>query len=428
MTFYYFALSPQGLQQKMDLFYEYCGHTLLLINAIKSAVAYHGSFRAAQLPTFHFNGEQVDIVKRYTYVGMVYRTGDFRAFSSIIEPHYTNKAAKARKIAHAVLHIESMIGCLPVHEGKILYMGCIDPHLIQGCEVAIDTSPTLIEQLNTIQLSFFRRLLGLSKTSIKVPIYITETGIIPLHLRRLQLQIRSLAYFIDCPNNALVRAALNESIALNSSGHSSWFGDLKQVIEKLAPSAKLPDNNVIISSTELVRVSKRSYILLLHKEPLENGRLVYHDICMHTYLNDIQNSQHRKALTKFITGDHPLAVVRLTWTDNHRLQVPYDERLCRFCKSGVETPEHALLSCPHVPLAVRRNSYLEQLYILNPNVMAYTNDMIGASYIAYLASCRPFFSILAEWVYEVTNVYEGSPLYVPYNTKDIDHLSLWQYT
>ncbi|KAE9399894.1 hypothetical protein BT96DRAFT_772923, partial [Gymnopus androsaceus JB14] len=75
---------------------------------------------------------------------------------------------------------------LPVHEGKILYTGCVDPHLIYGSEVGIDASKALIDQVINVQLAFFRRLLGLSKTSIRVAIY-TETGIIPLQFRWLNL-------------------------------------------------------------------------------------------------------------------------------------------------------------------------------------------------------------------------------------------------
>lgn len=44
-------------------------------------------------------------------------------------------------------------------------------------------------------------------------------------------------------------------------------------------------------------------------------------MCARTYLGDIQNVRHRKALTKLICGDHLLVVARLAWTDNHRLEV-----------------------------------------------------------------------------------------------------------
>ncbi|KAE9395700.1 hypothetical protein BT96DRAFT_744866, partial [Gymnopus androsaceus JB14] len=359
------ALSPKGLQYKMDLFFAYCGDNFLIINAIKSIIGYHGP-APEYLPRFYFNGEVVKIVDVYTYVGMAFRSGPFRAFSSVLQDHFVKKSEKARKVAHAVLHVESMIGALPVHEGKILYMGCVDPHLIYGSEVAINASKALMDQVVNVQLAFFRRLLGLSKTSIRVAIY-TETGIIPLQFRWLNLALRALAYFLSRPTNTFVRAALNESIDLDSAGKKSWFKGLKDVINTLCPHYELPDNTTLCSasdstvlgdfnkaiqtavttwiSDELNHVSKRSYLLQIRQEPQENGRLKYHISCLRHYLSEIQNPRHRKALTRLITGDHSLAVVRLNWSDNHRLQVPHEQRLCRFCTQEVETPEHALLQC-----------------------------------------------------------------------------------
>jgi hypothetical protein len=432
------ALSPKGLQCKMNLFYIYCGNNFLLINAIKSAIGYHGPAPPVShlMPIFYFNGEQVKIVDKYTYVGMTYKSGPYRNFSSVLELHYLEKAKKARKIGHAVLHIESMIGALPAHEGKILYTGCIDPHLIYGCEVAIDTSKALTDHLVGVQLSFFRRLLGLSKTSIKVSVY-TETGIPPIQLRRLELALSTLQYLLDRSPDMYVRAALNESIALNSAGKKSWLGDLKEVVSIWLPNYKLPSNQsltdaadgtilgkfneAITSATntwiqdELERVKKRSYLIQLRKEPTANGETKYRDACLRTYLKDIDNSQHLKAMTRLIAGDHSLAVVRLTWTDNHRIQVPYDERLCRFCRLSVETPEHALLDCTHVPLAIRRHTFFNDFYNLYPNAVKYTLNKNKAAYVGYLISCQISFSIVAKWIFDVLKIYDSTPLYVPTN-------------
>ncbi|KAE9397578.1 hypothetical protein BT96DRAFT_1035341, partial [Gymnopus androsaceus JB14] len=381
---------------------------LSVIRNFKSIIGYHGP-APEYLPRFYFNGEVVKIVDVYTYVGMAFRSGPFRAFSSVLQDHFVKKSEKARKVAHAVLHVESMIGALPVHEGKILYMGCVDPHLIYGSEVAIDASKALMDQVVNVQLAFFRRLLGLSKTSIRVAIY-TETGIIPLQFRWLNLALRALAYFLSRPTNTFVRAALNESIDLDSAGKKSCASD----------STVLGDFNKAIQtavttwiSDELNRVSKRSYLLQIRQEPQENGRLKYHISCLRHYLSEIQNPRHHKALTRLITGDHSLAVVRLTWSDNHRLQVPHEQRLCRFCTQEVETPEHALLQCPHQALVDLRASFCRDFKSLHPQGLTYTTVMDQPTYVAYLASCRPTFAVLAKWVFEVLKIYDGTPLLIP---------------
>ncbi|KAE9396730.1 hypothetical protein BT96DRAFT_1039114 [Gymnopus androsaceus JB14] len=329
----------------MDLFYAYCGNHFLIINTIKSLIGYHGP-APVYLPKFHFNGEDVEIVDVYTYVSMAFRLGPFNAFSSVLQDHFVNKTKKASKVAHAVLHIESMIGALPLQEGKILYMGCVDPHLIYGCEAHMD-------QVIDVQLAFFHWLLGLSKTSIYVAIY-TETGIIPVQFHQ--------------PADTFIRAALNESIALDSAGKQSWFRGLKTVINSLYSTA-LGDFNT--------------------------------------------KPWHCKALTHLITGDHSLAVVRLTWIDNHRLQVPYEHRLCCFCTKEVETPEHALLQCPHQPLVESRNVFWGTFKALHPHGLIYTTAMDQLAYVAYLASCHASYAALAKWVFEILKIYDGTPLLIP---------------
>ncbi|KAE9397031.1 hypothetical protein BT96DRAFT_966326 [Gymnopus androsaceus JB14] len=329
------ALSPEGLQRKMDLFYTYCGNNFLIINAIKSVIGYHGP-PPLWNPKFYFNGVEVEIVDEYTYVGMGFRCGVFRVFSSVFQNYYTAKSKKGLTASHAVLH------------RTMLYMGCIDPQLIYGCEVALDTSEALLANLIAVQKSFFRRLLGLSKTAIVVATY-TETGIIPLQFRRLELALRFLSYLLGRPASTYVRAALEESLILDSQGKKSWIGDLKNVIAKWCPDFSLPLTDALLNATDSTimgnfkeccekamhawidselstRVVSRTYILKLRKEPSANA-----------------NVKHRKAFTKLITGDHPLAVVRLTWPNNHRTEIPHHDRLCRFCKTAVETPEHAML-------------------------------------------------------------------------------------
>ncbi|KAE9385459.1 hypothetical protein BT96DRAFT_892074 [Gymnopus androsaceus JB14] len=394
----------------MNLFYAYCGNALLIINAIKSVAAYHGP-PPQVLPHFYFNNEEVEIVDCYTYVGMSFGTGKFNVFSSVVGKHYDNKAQKALKVAHAVLHVESMIGSLPVCEGKILYMGCIDPHLIYGCEVTPDTSKALLDKLVGVQLSFFRWLLGLSKTSIKVAVF-SETGITystPIQFRRITLTIRYLAYLLSRPMDSYVRAALNKSITLQQAGYKTWFGDLLSVLKTLCPDLTLPGGDTLQNAV----TPDHSYLLKLRKEPLENNKMVYKTACMRTYLESIENHRHCKALTRLLVGDHSLAVVRLTWTDNHRMMVPHDERVCRFCKEAVETPEHALLVCRHIPLAERRQQFLAEFYASQPRAIVLRSDMDPIAYTAYLASCRSSFSIFAKWVFEVLKIYDSCPLYVP---------------
>ncbi|KAF5367011.1 hypothetical protein D9758_003843 [Tetrapyrgos nigripes] len=123
------VMLPEGLQQKMNLFYNWCKVNFMVINALKSFIVYHGP-APDFIPIFLFDQDIVPIVEDYVYVRMKLHSGNFLVFSSVAAPHYENKAAKAHSVAHSILHIESMIGILPLEEGKLLYTACVDPHLI----------------------------------------------------------------------------------------------------------------------------------------------------------------------------------------------------------------------------------------------------------------------------------------------------------
>ncbi|KAF9061848.1 hypothetical protein BDP27DRAFT_1234514, partial [Rhodocollybia butyracea] len=295
---------------------------------------------------------------------------------SLFQMHYTEKAKKARKTAHAVLHIESMVGALPVHEATTLYMGCVDPHLTYGCEVTIDTCNSSSDVINDVRKSFYRQLLGLSKT---IRAIFSETGIMRLKHCRFLLQVCFLDYLLTRPLDCLARTALNDSINLHLCNKPSWFSDLIEVKSNLCPHLTFPNANHLLTATsaeslvqnELFRVEKCSYLLCLHKEPQENGLVKYHTMCRRQYLANVYNAQHRKALTRILAGDHSLAVVRLTWADNHHVPVPHNERLCRFCKCKVETPEHAMLKCLHPPIINMRASFLAKFYTIQPNAIPY---------------------------------------------------------
>ncbi|KAF9042824.1 hypothetical protein BDZ89DRAFT_902485, partial [Hymenopellis radicata] len=46
-----------------------------------------------------------------------------------------------------------------------------------------------------------------------------------------------------------------------------------------------------------------------------------------------------------LLSHHHLAIEEMRYTRRGQEPVPRQRRLCRFCESAIETPEHALLSC-----------------------------------------------------------------------------------
>ena len=91
--------------------------------------------------------------------------------------------------------IKDMTGRLTPRELKQLYMARVNCHLIHGCEIAPDSEDVHVKQLMTVQVSFIRQMLNLHRRSIVAPLF-TETGIIPLRVRRVLLTLSHLVYFL----------------------------------------------------------------------------------------------------------------------------------------------------------------------------------------------------------------------------------------
>jgi hypothetical protein len=80
----------------------------------------------------------------------------------IFSKQYSTKAAVALNVAHSSFWLEPFIGPLSVAQGQMLYMARVDPHLINGAEIAMDIHQDSIELLVNAQHTFIRNLLWVS--------------------------------------------------------------------------------------------------------------------------------------------------------------------------------------------------------------------------------------------------------------------------
>ncbi|EJD35770.1 hypothetical protein AURDEDRAFT_27592, partial [Auricularia subglabra TFB-10046 SS5] len=338
--------SAEGLQRAMNLFLHWCRSNFLIINALKSKVCIHGP-HAGRLPRFAFGDKEVEIFTKYTYLGITFQTGT----PSLFGEHYKTKANSALTTAHAILHVESMIGTLSPAMGKDLYSARIDPQLTQGCEIMPDATHLHIERLLAVQKLFIRRLLGVYARSLVAPLF-TETGIWALQYRRLELTLRYLKYLLQSAPNMLVHAAIRDNLALASAGQKSWTSDLKSIDELIA---SVKPTMIESLEQELQGTFTKSYLMCYRIEKQPDGNPTYVVFGFRHYLK-IQNAKHRRSLTRLLFSCHDLAVERLSWKTRYTASTPREQRTCRFGCSEIETPEHALLRCQRAEEVCRLRS------------------------------------------------------------------------
>jgi hypothetical protein len=97
-----------------------------------------------------------------------------------------------------------------------------------------------VKQLCEVQISFIRQMLNLHGRSMIIPLY-TETGIVPLRVRRFILALGYLQHLLELLPTHFARAALNNSIKLAAMGKKSWAKDLLSAASKLPFACPVPE-------------------------------------------------------------------------------------------------------------------------------------------------------------------------------------------
>ncbi len=145
-------------------------------------------------------------------------------------------------------------------------MAWIDCYLIQGCEVCPDAEDTHVKQLEDVQIRFIRRMLGVHRHSMIVPVY-TETGIMPLRVCRFLLTLRYLKYILKLESTHFLQAVLLSACELAAAGKRSWWSDLIKAKSKLpfdTPDlvASLLSDEYITSYLEVVESQMNAWLTM----------------------------------------------------------------------------------------------------------------------------------------------------------------------
>lgn len=308
-------------------------------------------------------------------------------------------------------------------------MGRVDPHLIQGCEVMPDIDEPLFEELYSVQKAFIRRILGVHKKSLLAPLH-TETGLVPLKYRRLELVFRYLDYLQQRPADTYAAAAFAEAQSLAQDGHKGWLMDILYVAQDIGLGVALAElinptaemvaalqtrlrSHLTLSLQDAISSSRKAYLLHDRLEPQQQGTCKREIMCLRHYLH-VPNASHRRALSRILMGCHLLAVERLAWRERYRDAVPHDQRLCRFCHSAVETPEHAMLRCAGLPeLLQARTRYLSRIYAERPSLPKASTVQDPAAYVRLLICDIGTIGLTARFAHDVLKLYAEEPMYIP---------------
>lgn len=349
-----FSMSPEGLQEKLDMLALWASRNQMQINTKKTVVVIFKPLRSQkELPQFTFTicDSALDVVKEQRYVGTLMSSQG----PNIWDAHISACATSARRAANVSFFVESRTGQLPPWEGLILYRTQIDCRLTYGVEVTGVGTEKQLRQLEEVQHTYLRRLLGLQPRS-QLCVLFTETGATPLLYRRLQLVLRYLKYLLLLPASHLARMALSQAIINSTTRRSGWWHDLTKHTDALGlhldVEATAADIDVLLQElmttmrerlrTE-VQSSPKLQLLQQRSEYDSDGNSHTPAMAFRPYLR-VHNKDARVSLTRLLVSDHRLEVETGRWRGIAR-----QDRLCRACGLRVEDPVHVLFECTGLP-------------------------------------------------------------------------------
>lgn len=416
------SCTPHGFQSKLNQTAKHMANIGCEVQITKCVWAAVG-VKPKTKQEFYLDGKLLEEVSLLQYVGIWH---DFGAKDMYVQHHeiYTEKAAN---MANACLAVNRMVGSLSVWDARTLYMARVDPYLISGADICPDVVKSRHKGREDVQHNYLRRVLGLSERSVTAVLF-SETGLEPIRYRRVALNLKYLKHLAALDEGRLAKDALLDSLDLAQQIKMSWINDIVIVLADLpipvywnVNAVSALDVNTIDELLLSVRHSMEGSIqadlecfsrtrdLLTNRLVMHDGKMVHKVLAFRLYLR-VRNNKHRIALTQLVLSSNVLAMERMRWAERYKPQVPEMWRLCRFCKTYLEDPVHALFVCSHIPLVDIRNNFLAELSKTLPDMRDQYTD--AGLFFKDLLIQPKVIGLVAKLAFDIVEVFKSEPLLV----------------
>jgi Reverse transcriptase (RNA-dependent DNA polymerase) len=359
------ATSPEDLQCLLDALSHFCESQGMSVNLKKTNVVVFRGKRQRLLSSLKwwYRGQEVRVVDSYTYLGVAMHAQKPMTWTADQQVPKAHRALAAMTAMFAQTMADKNVW-LHLSLFKVLVM----PALTYGCQVWGTCLLSfglmhMSDELNRFRLMFFRRLLGVRKS--------TAALILHRELGQYSLQFYVASQMIEfwnkaisiMPPNSLVHIAAAESYAMRLPG--SWTHGLFTFLEDMGALKFLSEQSVLLDLEYSQRAMRNAYtsrFLALPPPEIALPSLrtlsVYHhwfasalpdlscDWAIHPYLRRCQPFHLISKLARFRLGSHYLHVQTGAWQVIGD-QIPLHMRFCTRCHHEVLDDElHAIFQCP----------------------------------------------------------------------------------
>ena len=381
------AETPDDMQGCLNALEVYCKNNGLYINTTKTKVVIFSRGKIRILPGFTFNGEPLEVVWDYKYLGIVF--------------NFNNKFTVAKK-SQCTIANKAMFGlirkckrlALPLDIQLDLFEKCIVPILLYGCEVWSHENLDICERM---QLRFFKIILNLRKTTPTCMV-LGELGIFPVSL---DAKCKMLTFWYkltkaDTSGSQKISAIMLRLCRIlyeTTEYKMSWLQGVHTVLNNLGLSEFWFQAKDMTMSVERFKaiVKQRLQDQFLQRwgqEVYENAiclnyRIYKDEFMFENYLT-ILSPRQRTILLRFRTSNHrlPIQILRQFGVDRER-------RVCTLCNTNDIGDEfHYLFCCTHNVIVQKRLQYLPRYFQQHANAIKFAVLMKTKSKKKLLSLCK----------------------------------------
>ena len=358
------ADTAEELQNGFDILYEYCKKWRLKVNTNKTKVIIFR--KSGILPrnlNFHFDGNDIEIVKSFNYLGVVFtQGGSFKELQSTI-------AGQAQKAIFKLNSYLFKFANVSVKHRLDLFDKLILPILNYSCEVWGFHTADCIERVHTL---YCKKILNVKRTTQNDFVY----GILGRKKLIINRYYRIVKYWLKllCIENIKYTKIVYNLLLHDAEiypNKKSWVTLLKSLLSELGFYevwlAQNVGNTDIFLSVFKQRLND-NFIQLWHTRINESSRSIFYrevvpNFCFQFYLNCVNVAKYRNSLSRFILSSHNLAVESGRW--HKPRSIPFDDRKCNVC-AVLEDEFHMLFEC--VLYKDLRKKYIKRYFWNRPSM------------------------------------------------------------
>ena len=358
------SISQTGLNNCLKKLETYCDTWHLEVNITKTEIViFNSSGKILQGYNFEYKGQYLKIVNSYCYLGVDISTSNSLTLAR------TNLVEKAKKACFPLQSAISQFN-IPCKNAINLYHSYIKPIATYNSEILAQLSKHQIKSIESgrsnlityltqsitdkVHNKFLKFLLGVKRNCSNMAT-LGEVGELPLLYHGL-VQMLSYWHRTSLMNDeTLVKQALN-FVMENGTEESEWLLSVKFILNLIQmndiynnPSSMSGKAFKENCSGKLKELLIEQWKYSINVDTSTNGQRnklrIYkqfkQSFRFEEYLTYIKDFHSRRVVTRFRCSDHTLEIER----GRHK-KVKLEKRLCKMCKSNIESEMHFLQECP----------------------------------------------------------------------------------